>query len=413
MMALCSASDGDELMPDDAFSRIPVGDRPHPDYDPIGYRIGSVFFYPRITAGTFYNSNVFASNANPQADWATLLSPELTVRYGKLPTPYITEPSRFSAEFNVGADIYRFRRLTSEDRIDAHARLQTHWEIASDLMLDSKLEVARKHDQRGDSSSPLNAATPVPHVDARGETTLTKTFGRLGIALSGAVRDLTYENVLAFDGTPLDQSYRNGTILSTSIRPFYEFSPGYRAFIRAAANTRDYQGVDALNRDSRGYDIRGGLDFTLTPLVFGSIEAGYLSQSYDNPLISPVTGPSFKGALTWLATPLLTVNLSAERRIAETITPGFDARLDTNFETRLDYELLRNVIVFAAGQFSHQDFRGFGRTDTVKKLSGGVNYLMKRHLSIGGRYDYINRDSTIPAYTFDQHVVMFNVTAQY
>jgi hypothetical protein len=414
LTATCAASYADEPMPDYEYSRIPVGDRPHPEYDPIGYRVGSFFIYPSITAGGFYNSNVFASHSNPRADFAALISPQLTIDYGKLPTGYAKAASSFAAELDVGADIYRFHELASENRTDAHARLKTHWEIAHDLQLDSKIEVARRHEERGDSGEPIDARTPVPYLDAYGETALTKTFGRFGVELNGSVRNLTYDNVVSFSGVPLDQSARDGSIFTTYLRPFYEFSPGYRVFVRAAANTRNYAGTGAENRDSSGYDVRAGLDFTLTPLIYGSIGAGYLSQRYDNPLIEPIDGPSFKGEVTWLATPLLTAKFSAERKIAETVTPGFDARIDTNFDSRLDYEFLRNVIFYAAASYRHQDYRGtMGRTDRVSDLAGGFRYLMNRHLSLGGRYDYIDRNSTQSIFSYDQHVVMFNVTAQF
>lgn len=411
--AASSASYGDEPLPDYEASRIPVGDRLHPEYDPVGYRLGSVFFYPKLLAGLRYDSNVFASGTNVRSDWYWLISPELTIRYGTLPSAYRQNPSRFSYEINLGADIYRFREQTSENREDARARLRTHWEIAQDLQLDTVFEAARKHDERGDSSSPLNASRPVPYNDLRGEATLTKTIGRYGVAFNGSVRNLSYEDVTSFDGTLLDETGRNGTIYSTYIRPFYEFSPGYRAFVRAAANTRNYEASGADNRDSHGYDVRAGLDFTLTPLLFGSVEAGYMSQTYDNPLIQPVDGLSFKGELTWLATALLTVKLEAERRIGETLTPQFDSRLITSFGVRADYELLRNVIVFGGLQFRNEEFSGMPRTDDVTRVSAGVDYLMNRNLTTGIRYDFISRDSTVPVFTFDKHVVMFNVTAQY
>jgi hypothetical protein len=412
-VATCSAGYGQELLPDHELSRIPVGDRLHPDYEPVGYRLGPYFFYPKLSAGLRYDSNVFASGANPRSDWYALISPELTIRYGMLPSAYRQNPSRFSYEINLNADIYRFRDLTSEDRVDARGRLRTHWDIAEDLRLDTAFEAARRHDERGDSSSPRNASEPVPYTDIRGEATLTKTVGRFGVAFNGSARSLAYENVTSFDGSLLDQSGRDGTIYSTYIKPFYELAPGYRAFVRIAANKRNYEATGDQNRDSHGYDVRAGLDFAFTPLLLGSIEAGYLSQSYDNPLIAEVNGPSFKGELTWLATALLTIRLEAERRIAETITPQFDSRLDTSFGVRADYELLRNVVVFGGLAFRHEDFTGTARNDDVTKVSAGVNYLMNRALSTGVRYDFISRDSTMPVYSFDKHVVMFNVTAQY
>ena len=411
--ATCSAGYGQGLLPDYELSRIPVGERPRPEYDPVGYRLGSHFFYPKLTAGLRYDSNVFATNTNPRSDWALLVSPELTIRYGMLPSAYQQNPSRFSYEINLNADIYQFRDLTSENRVDARGRLRTHWEIAEDLQLDTAFEAARKHAERGDPSQPRNAAEPVPYTDLRGEATLTKTVGRFGVAFNGSVRNLIYENVTTFDGTPLDLSGRDGTIYSTYIKPFYELAPGYRAFVRVAANTRNYAAAGIENKDSDGYDIKGGLEFAITPLLLGSVGVGYLSQTYENPLIPKVDGLSFKGELTWLATALLTIKAEAERKVAETVTPEFDARLDTSFGVRADYEFLRNVVLFGGVQFINQDFRGTPRVDDVTKVSTGVQYLMNRHLSTGLRYDFISRDSTIPTFSFDKHVVMFNVTAQY
>lgn len=408
-----TASFGDEPLPDHELSRIPVRERPHPDFDPIGYRAGAVFFYPKLLAEARFDSNIYASPANAQSDWALVLSPQLTVKYGKGTPGAQFSPSRFSYQLDLGTDIYRFREFTGENRVDARARLATNWEISHDLQLDTAFEAARKHVERGDSSSPSNAASPVPYNDLRGEATLTKTLGRFGVAMNAGVRNLTYENVDAFDGTVLNQSAQDGTILSTYIKPFYEFSPGYRAFVRLKGNWREYDATGTQNRNSQGYEVRGGLDFVVTPLISGSVEAGYLSQSYDNPLIQPVDGASFKGELVWLATALVTVKAAAERSIAETLTPGFGPRLDTAFGGEIDYELLRNVVIYGVAKFKQEDFQDTPRKDDVTRLSAGIDYAMNRHLRVGARYDYVSRDSSIPTFSFDKHVVMFNVTAQH
>jgi hypothetical protein len=408
-----TAGFGEEALPDYELSRLPVRDRPHPEYDAIGYRLGDIFFYPRLLATARYDSNVYASETNAQADWSMILSPQLTVVYGRGTPGAQFTPSRFSYKLDLGADIYRYRELKGENRVDGGARLATNWEITQDLELDTKFEAARKHIERGESGSPITAAEPVPYNDLRGEATLTKTQGRFGVALNGGIRNLTYENVVSFDGTVLDQSGRDGTIYSTYIKPFYEFSPGYRAFVRVRANRRDYAATGTENQNSDGYDVRGGLDFVITPLILGSVEVGYMSQSYENPLLAPVDGFSFKGELVWLATALITVKAAAERSIAETLTPGFGPRLDTAFKAQIDYELLRNVIVFGSASFKNEDFQDSPRNDDVIRLSTGVDYAMNRHLRVGARYDFVSRDSSLPVFSFDKHVVMFNVTAQH
>ena len=408
-----AAAHADETIPDDAYTRIPVQYRPHPEFDPIGIQYGSVFFYPKLTTGLLFNSNVYASDTNPRSDVALVFSPELTIRSGPKTYGFDPNPRPFSYELNFGADIYRFRNVTTENQENAHARLVTHYEFSRDLLFDASFEAARKHEERGDSSSPIDAKTPVPYTDIKGELALTKKFNRFGTTFDVSARNLTYENVETISGAPLNQTWRNGTIFTGSVRPFYEFSPGYRAFMLLQGNTRNYDGTGTLNRDSSGYTIQGGVDFVLTPLIYGTAGIGYLSQSYDNPTILPIDGLSFTGRATWLVTKLMTATFSAERSVAETTTPGFDGMLRTSFGARLDYELLRNLILYTEPKYIHEDFPDTTRKDDITKVSAGFDYLMNRNLKLGLRYDFIDRNSTIPEYTYKQHVVTFNVTAQY
>jgi hypothetical protein len=409
-----SASDtGGQELPDYELSRMPVRERPHPEYDPIGYRSGSIFFYPKLSTGLRYDSNVFASPTNRRADLIFILSPELTITNA---APRFTPVSipKFAYELNVGADIYKFRRFDSEDRVDARANLKTRWEIAHDFTFEGNFLAARRHDERGDTALPPDASEPIPYTDLRAEGIFTKYFDRLGVEVNGTARRLDYEDVISITGVPLVQAQRNGTILSTYIKPFYEFSPGYRAFVRLRANTRNYEAAGILNRDSNGYDIRGGVDFAVTPLISGSVEAGYLSQTYENPLIAPFDGLSFAAKTQWLVTPLVTISANAERSVAETITPDFEARLDTIYGVQIDYELMRNVILFGGLKFKKEEFRGVAqRTDNVKQISAGVEYLLNRNFRTTLQYQFQDRDSNLPIYTFDRHTVTLNVKAQY
>ena len=407
-------------IPEHELTRIPVSDRPRPEFDPIGYHLGSVFFYPRLTAGVRYNSNVFAS-PHPRADASLVFSPQLLIRSDPLRfsfsphapwLPYGDRPPS-SFELKLGADIYRFREFNSENRVDANARFRGHTEIGHDLTFDTTLDAARKHETRGNSTSPSNAARPIPYNDFRADASFTKTFNRFGVQVGGAARRLDYENVNAVDGTLLDQSSRNGTIFTAFVRPFYEFSPGYRAFFRAQANTRNYEATGTFDRDSSGYDLQGGIDFLVTPLITGTIGAGYLSQNYENPRIAQVDGPAFFGKVTWLATALTSLTFRAERTIAETVAPGFEGQLETSFSARIDHELMRNLILYSEAKYVREDFIGAVRRDNYLRLSAGADYVMNRAIRFGVRYDYIDRESTLPSFTFDNHVVMFNVTAQH
>ena len=46
-------------------------------------------------------------------------------------------------------------------------------------------------------------------------------------------------------------------------------------------------------------------------------------------------------------------------------------------------------------------------------VQAGFNYLIDPYARLGLDYGYVDRDSTLPDYSFAQHVVTVNVTAQY
>lgn len=411
-ISIATAEAGAGEIPDYELAQMAVRDRPKQGYEPIGYRFGPHFFFPSVGAGFRYDSNVFASPTAPRSDIALIISPALTIT--NAPRFEISTPTAFTYQFDLNADIYQFRTFDSENRADAQAKLKTRWELAHDMTLEGNFLAARKHDERGDTALPLDAREPIPYSDLRAEGVFTKTFGRFGVEMNANVRRLDYEDVPTFTGAPLSQFARNGTIFSAHVRPFYEFSPGYRGFVRLRGNTRDYEGTGILNRDSNGYDIRGGLEVAVTPLISGSVEVGYLSQTYDNPLIAPFDGLSYAAKVQWLATPLMTVTLHAERSVAETVTPDFDARLDTIYGAQVDYELMRNVILFGGVKWKQEDYRGLStRNDDVTQLSAGIDYFMNRHLKMTLQYQFQDRNSDLAIYDFDRHMVTFGVKAQY
>jgi hypothetical protein len=125
---LMSPNEMTEIIPDEQLTRMPVRERPRYGYEPIGYRVGPIFFYPQLLSGLRYDSNVFASPTNRQSDIAGVLAPKLTVS---------SYSPRFSFKSDFGARVYRFRTFHSEDRTDAYASFQARTEITRDLRVDA------------------------------------------------------------------------------------------------------------------------------------------------------------------------------------------------------------------------------------------------------------------------------------
>lgn len=385
-------------------ANLPVRQRQHPEADPAGLAYNGILFYPSVLAGMEFDSNIYASSRNPAEDMALVLAPELRIR---------SDSEAAQHALDLGASHREYQSFDSENRTEAHARLTSARRLTTDVKLDTLLEAARKFEPRGSSVTLPNAAKPIAYSDLRAETTVTKTFNRLGIAVGGGIRALAFEDGESFSGTPLEQGFRDGTIITASVKPFYDISPGYRAYALLKANRRNYEGTGSLNRDSEGYDARAGLEFLLTSMLFGSLELGYLQQSYSNPLIPDADGLSTKANLSWLMTPLMTVSLFGSRQVAELAAQDQEARIDLTAGARVDYELRRDLIATVEASYTSEEFTGSNREDDIFQIGTKIDYMMNAYCSFGLKYSYFERNSNNVDFSFDRHLVMLNVTAQY
>jgi hypothetical protein len=385
-------------------ANLPVRQRPHPELDPAGLDYEGVRFFPSLLVGIEFDSNIYASSRNPADDMALILAPELHIR---------SDGEFAQHTFDLGAKNYQYREFDSENRTEAHARLRSARQFSNDIKLETLLEAAHRFEERGSSVTLANSLKPIAYNDLRAETTVTKTFNRLGVAVGGGVRSLAFENGETLSGTAIDQSFRDGIIVSASVKPFYEISPGYRAYTLLKVNRRDYEGTGSLNRDSQGYDARAGIEYMLTSMLFGSFDLGYLQQDYRDPLIPDANGLSTKLNLTWLMTPLMTVSLFGSRQVSELAAQEQEARIDLTVGGRVDYELRRNLIASVDGTYTREDFTGSTREDETYGIGTQIDYFINAYCSLGVRYSYFDRNSSNPDFSFDRHLVILNVTAQY
>ena len=79
----------------------------------------------------------------------------------------------------------------------------------------------------------------------------------------------------------------------------------------------------------------------------------------------------------------------------------------------LDYELRRNVIASLAGGYENDKFFGQVRKDNVITSDTRVKYLVNRFAAVSAYYRFTKRDSDVPVFSFDKHLVGMNVTAQF
>src|SRR5581483_3923117 len=109
-----------------------------------GITVNGVTFFPGVTAGAFYDDNVFATNGNRQGSWGEVVRPELAVR---------TQGSNYAVEAGAYAERIWYNRFGSEDQTNAGAAIASTVMPDPDTQLVGKLRYVRAHEARGSGES--------------------------------------------------------------------------------------------------------------------------------------------------------------------------------------------------------------------------------------------------------------------
>lgn len=390
----------EEVPPED----MPVKQRQQPGYEPVGIRAGSWMFNPSLITGGFYDSNVFASNTAKRSDLAAVIEPTLRART-------LWEQHGMDLKLNTQSTVYS--QNSSLNQTNASLKGNGWIDISRDTVLLTNFQVAHLNEGVGSLNSPSNAISPTPYNLLSGDVTLRKEFNRLTTSIGFRTDSYDFGSTRAQDGSIINQDARDGQIYSLHSRIDYAISSTLGWFGGVEGNQRDFRGTPGHTLDSQGYRALSGFTIGLSNLVTGEFGAGYVQQRFDDPSIGTIEGPSYRARLTWRPTRLLDVHLNAEQIVTQTSDTSSTGVLANAVQLGLDYELRRNVIVSLAGGYENDRFFGQLRRDRVVTSDTRIKYLMNRFAAVSAYYRYTKRDSDLPVFSFDKHLVGLNVTAQF
>ena len=390
----------EEVPPEDT----PVKNRQQPGYEPVGIRDGSWMFSPALTFGGFYDSNVFASNTVKRSDLAAVVEPSLRAR---------TLWDQHGIDMTLDTQSTTYSQNSGLDQTNASLKGNAWFDVSRDLAVLTSFQIAHLNEGVGTLSSPVNAVQPTPYDLMSGDVSLRKEFNRLTVSIGFRTDSYDYQSTRAQNGSIINEDSRDGQIYTLHSRIDYAFSSTLGWFTAVEGNERDIRGTPGQSLDSQGYRALSGVTVALTNLITGEFGAGYVQQQFVDPTIGTIDGPTYRARLTWRPTRLLDVHFNAEQVVTETADTSSLGVLANAVQLGADYELLRNVVVSAAGGYETDRFFGELRKDRVTTTDARVKYLLNRFAAVSVFHQYTNRNSDIPAFSYDKQQVGINVTAQF
>jgi hypothetical protein len=372
-----------------------VAQRARPEYDPIGVDIGGLTLFPSITASLETTDNYRATPTNKQGDVYTVIQPEMLVR---------STWSRHRLEARAYASPSVHFNLSDENVTQFGASASGTYDVSRMTSFRADLTGARFVESRSSLGAFRGTAEPVRYELFRAGLAVSQSFNDITLtANAGSERRNFHDVRLAAGAGRIDQDFRDvrfltaggsaqydlrngiGLIASGQYeRARYDFRPGSPGFVRGVS----------LDRQSSGFNLQGGVTLELSRLVFGTIQAGYITRSYRDPRLRDLNGVSYSADILWNVTQLTSIRLRAARSVEETSATQIAGNRRNDLRIGVDHELYRNILL--NGDVGYGSFRpnGPGVGGRELTLGGGARYLINRRFTLSGGGRYSQRTSS-------------------
>ncbi len=375
--------------PDD-YSRghsIGVLDRERPDYDPLGIDVGGFQLFPELGVGVGFTDNVLATASRPVADGFTAIDPVFKVQSN-------WNLSQVAA--SAGAHLREFFSRSGED--------ENGWFVNTDNRIDldgyNALFVGaaadRTYEERDAGGYPANAAAPIglfhPAAYLRGQ----HEVGRLRLSIAGNFDRLQFDNVPNVKGGVIIETDLSRNVWRASARAEYGLTPDAALFQQATYTRTDYtdQPPGVADRSSDDYKVLEGATFDTPSLVRGTVGIGIESRTFGSSAYTALTGVTAAAKVEYFPTDLVTATASFRRLIEDAETANSGGYFNDGADLRFDYELFRNLLLDAQGDFEQDDFADIRRTDRIASATVGARYLASNHLQLHGDLTWLHRTSS-------------------
>jgi hypothetical protein len=389
----------------DRDTNVAVADRDHPEYDPLGIRLGTFRLFPKVAASVAYDDNIYALNAKT-GDAVFDIHPSLDIR---------SLWSRNDLRLVLDYDADRYAAHQGQDNDSYSGNLAGRLDVDRDSSIAADLSAARAIQPRISQNSIAGVLKPISYDLVQGELNGFRVFDRIKASARLDVSRYSYDNTTDVNGAPVQEDYQDHDEYLATARVDYALSPATTFFVEGSGDDHSYRLSPPLapfRRDSHGYDVLAGADFQATHLIGGSIGVGYLSQTYNDPRFDGVNGLALRGTLRWYLTPLVTITLMGNRTFEDSGLPNVAAARFTEESLAVDYELLRNLIL--GGRLDHQvyEYPGINGHDDRDGAVLNATYWLNRDLGVILAYNYVRQRSSgaNSGLSFDDNRLALTVT---
>lgn len=353
---------------------VTVASRLRPDTEPPGLRAGDFILHPVLEEATGYDSAPFGAASN--GSWLFATRPSLLLG---------SDWSRDALGAYLALDDVRYLGAAAQDRTNYTLSLGGSLDISRD-----RLTLSAAHLQQHEDRTQIGALftdRPVAFQLDDARASYAVNAGRWTVTPSVQVSLFQFRDA-SLNGLPLDQSYRDRTLMEGSVTLDYALAPRHDLLLEARGLGQHYLHAQPgePERDSTGYQFLAGLaddDGVWRYRVLAGMEARYFTASAYQSHVAAIG----EAELAWTLSGLTTVTATLTRSIEDAAQEGVAGYTYTAAKLAIDHEYRRNLLLHASAAVQRADFLPGGGYQTGYAAGGGVTWLMNRTVHLDLTYN--------------------------
>lgn len=365
-------------------------------YAPLGIRSGSFLVFPEFQISGVYTDNVGQDEIDERSAAGVVLRPGITVQ---------SNWATHSARLALNSEHTYFAGEEDENRNQLNAAL----DLNLDLQRSAGLEIAARYqlsqDNTNDETGLATTGTSINH-EVGGDVTLSRRNAKILPSIRAGVDAFLYGEEDLSAGGIQDNSDRDYVEPDVEVRLTYAHTRAVQPYVAATYSRRmhkEKRDRNGLERDSDGYELKGGVDLDLSTLLTGNIEVGYGVRDYEDANLKTTGGLVGTSRLTWNPTPLTSLALSASGSIDETTTAGASGIRSFSAGATLTHRFRRYLTGTAGFTASFGDYVGIRRLDETYQFDLGFALQVTRNVDFTGQFNHVTTKSNGAAQDYSEN----------
>ncbi len=249
----------------EANQNVSVRDRPRPEYEPLGMRLGGFDLNARLDLDAIATDNLFASEHGGESDVYYTVSPSARLS---------SHWSRHALAVAAGYSHAFFSDHSNQDSDTGYVAADGRLDVGVDTHINAAARYAREVELRTNPDA-LTTGKPVIYDVSDVSLSADHRFNRFRVV--AGVDSATYNY---HDANGIDQDFRDYTQNSAIGGVEAELTPRFGIIGQVIVDHRDYKNTPSLTSDGQTY--LAGVALHLTDLIEGRITAGELQPPHES-----------------------------------------------------------------------------------------------------------------------------------